>query len=103
MLREGGWLAPSDFAKVATHSALLKAESNRNEIAWRAGRTKQFHACAREIRFSRAERLVVRAEEILTAFLELAATIRLSGNAGTRCFEKGWQMDSLWIKRLTKS
>ena len=70
MLREGELLALSDFAKVAAHSGLLKARVESNGIAWGACRTKQFHACAREIRFSRAERFVVHADEKLTAFLE---------------------------------
>jgi len=60
MLRERGRLALSDFAKVAAHSALLKArvESNWHSV---------------EIRFSQAERFIVRADEMLTAFVELEA------------------------------
>jgi hypothetical protein len=76
MLLEGGRLALSHFAKVAAQSGLLKARVESKGIAWRACRTIQFHACAREIRFSRAERFVVRTDEKLIASVELEAAIR---------------------------
>jgi hypothetical protein len=59
------------------------------------------------------ERFIVHADEILTAFMELQRAIhefavsldsckRSTTHAGTRCSEKDWQIDSLWINRLTK-
>jgi len=64
MLREGGRLTLSDFAKVAAHSGLLKAR----------------------VRFSRAERFVVHADEKLTAFLELESAVC----ASDECLRESW-------------
>jgi hypothetical protein len=71
MLREGWRLALSDFAKVAAHSGLLKA---RAESKWHrvAALQHQTIPCVRwEIRFARTNRFIVRADEMLTAFLEI--------------------------------
>jgi len=78
MLREGGRLTLSDFAKVAAHSGPLKA---RVESKWHrvAGLPHQTITCVHERdSLSRAERFVVRADKELTSFVELESAIRRS-------------------------
>ena len=76
MLRERGRLTLSDFAKVAAHSALLKArvESKWHRVASSPHQTIP-RVRERDLLFTSPKGFIVRTDELLTAFVELEAAV----------------------------